>query len=91
MAEEGRRNRNKEQKPRAPRVHAESISQTSDRYRLLLNVKTRHSTRRSSVHEVIAGPRNARVHLGAHDAAQAVLELEVLDDGTEAVAAHFGV
>lgn len=58
---------------------------------MALNVKTRHSTRRSSVHEVIAGPRNASVYLGAHDAAQAVLELEVLDDGTEAVAAHLSV
>lgn len=47
--------------------------------------------RRSSVHEVIAGPGNASVHLRAYDAAQAVLELEVLDDGTEAVAADFGV
>lgn len=52
---------------------------------------SRHSTRRSSVHEVIAGPRNASVYLGAHDAAQAILEFKVLDDGTEAVAAYFGV
>ncbi len=51
----------------------------------------REESVKSRVNRIVALANHAQVDIGAQNAAQAIDQLEILDDSTEAVAADFGV
>lgn len=46
---------------------------------------------KSRVNRIVALANHAQINIGAQNTAQAIDQLEILDDGTEAVAADFSI